>query len=310
MGPHPRDSSKLIHRNSFRFWLLRKVCITQDEVYYLLIFRMCLDELAPKGVVGNPLRVTWLFQAGHYTIHAAFWGELGRSLCSLPRFFVCLRSCRTAWTCALPRAVPVVPQHCNTELSRAAREARCVQATVVSVLATVSPMQAREIFFFSLEQYKSPRIYNSLCGFKGGSAFLGSSGLCPSASASSWEMGALEGNEGPADWDVHGSQQDFCGVGTPSWVPTHWATSGNGLRTCWCLTRLRGAHRVQAWGLMAALCSGSHAVPGVPLSFWQSPGICEKAACFSCVSEGLAEFLGCFPHLPASNPPEMSAGNE
>lgn len=54
MGPHPRDSSKLIHRNSFRFWLLRKVCITQDEVYYLLIFRMCLDELAPKGVVGNP----------------------------------------------------------------------------------------------------------------------------------------------------------------------------------------------------------------------------------------------------------------
>lgn len=39
-------------------------------------------------------------------------------MCSFPRFFVFLKSYRTTWTCAVPKAVPVVLQHCNTELEK------------------------------------------------------------------------------------------------------------------------------------------------------------------------------------------------
>lgn len=64
-----------------------------------------------------------------------------------------------------------------------------LQAAMVSVLTSVSPAQAGETSF-ALERYKSPRVSNSLRGFKRRSSFLVSSGLCPSASASSWGMGA------------------------------------------------------------------------------------------------------------------------
>lgn len=146
----------------------------------------------------------------------------------------------------------------------------------------------------------SPRIHNSPCDFTRSSFFLVSSGLCSSASESSWGMGALEGNEGPAGWEI-------CGVGSTfpnaSVLGSFWEWTTHVLVS-------RPPQRSRQSAAHGHGDSGGQVVPWALLSFQQHPGICEKAACFSHVSEGLAEFLGCFPRLPASSSHEMSAGNE
>lgn len=178
------------------------------------------------------------------------------------------------------------------------RHAVCMLWWLACSPVSVLPSQGRFLF------PSSPRIHNSPCDFIYKKLIF--PGRQWVVSLSSWELlrdGSLGG-----EWRA-------CKLGD-LWGGEH-------LPECQCSGRLlgmdhthavslylRGADGVQAWRFMAMVHLGSKVIPQALLSFWQYPGISEKAACFSHVSEGLAEFLGCFLCLPASNSHEMSAGNE
>lgn len=173
---------------------------------------------------------------------------------------------------------------------------RCVHAVMVGM--PTSCAQAREIFFFPwVPESVTPLVILQEAHFSWSAV-----GCVPQL---------LRAPEGGVPWrGIKGLQAGIFGVASTFWMPACWEASRNGPRMRWCLTHLRAADRVQAWRFMAMVHSGSKVVSQALLSFWQHLGICEKAACFSHVSEGLAEFLGCFLRLLASSSHEMSAGNE
>lgn len=239
--------------------------------------------------------MTQPWQVSHCTTSAAFWGESGRTTCLFSPLFVCLKSCRTTWSCAVPKANSVVLQHCNPEPLCCSRHAVCMLWWLAC--PPVVRRQGRFFFFPWVPESVTPLVILQEAHFSWSAV-----GCVPQL---------LRAPEGGVPWrGIKGLQAGIFGVASTFWMPACWEASRNGPHMRWCLTHLRAADRVQAWRFMAMVHSGSKVVSQALLSFWQHPGICEKAACFSHVSEGLAEFLGCFLRLPASSSHEMSAGNE
>lgn len=160
------------------------------------------------------------WQVSYCTTGAAIWGESGRTPCRFPPLFVYSKSCRTTWSCALPKTKinSVVVQHCNPERALLLeRHAVCMLWWLACSPVSVLPSQGRFLF------PSSPRIHNFPCDFIYKKLiFPGQQWV---VSLSSWGMGVLEENEGPASWEI-------CGVGSTSWMPVCWEASGNGPHTC------------------------------------------------------------------------------
>lgn len=237
------------------------------------------------------------WQVSYCTTGAAIWGESGRTPCRFPPLFVYSKSCRTTWSCALPKTKinSVVVQHCNPERALLLeRHAVCMLWWLACSPVSVLPSQGRFLF------PSSPRIHNFPCDFIYKKLiFPGQQWV---VSLSSWELlrdGSLGG-----EWracklgDLWGGEHFL----NASVLGSFWEWTTHVL----CLPTSEeqtGCRHEGSWPWSTWEAKWS-------LSFWQYPGFSEKAAWFSHVSEGLAEFLGCFLCLPASNSHEMSARNE
>lgn len=84
-----------------------------------------------------------------------FEGNQGGVCVHFHIFVVCLKSCRTAWACALPRAVPVVLQPCNTDLLCSPRDMLCASYDGRHA-SPASALRRRWRFLFPLNNTNTP----------------------------------------------------------------------------------------------------------------------------------------------------------